>query len=173
LARAILAPFVAAAPSGAVNGAAPPSPVIAEFTDQHGLLVALRQAHERRDISYETLDEIVGAPKGYFSKVLSAKSDRKITMQSLGWAMNGLGVRCLVVDDPAMLKQIASRMKLRDKKVVRTDARHIVVSLRFLRKIAAKGGEAYVANHSPTQRRRNARKAALARWHRNGNGHSK
>jgi hypothetical protein len=169
LAQAVSPSDDIASPSGAAGGepagGTPPSGVIAEFNDFPSLHAALRQVQAHRNVSLECLDELVGTSKGYFSKVFSPNGQRRITMTSLGWALNGLGVRCLVVDDPAMLKQIESRLRKRDGTVVRSGARHVILSLRMLRKIGQKGGLAYVANHSPRQRSQNARKAAMARWH--------
>lgn len=138
--------------------------VIAEFSDYGSLHVALRLVRERRNISFETLDEIVGAPKGYFSKVFAPKSERKITMQALGWAMNGLGVKAVLIDDPETLRQIESRLKTRDQKVVRAGGKHVVLSYRFMRRIAALGGQARNKKLSPARRRKIAKKAALIRW---------
>jgi hypothetical protein len=145
-----------------------PAP-LASFSDYAGLHAALRAAREMRNISFDTLDEIVGAPKGYFSKVLAPRGERKLTMQSMGWALNGLGLQCLLVDDPEMLEQIKNRLEQRDGKVVRSNAVHIVLSTRFLREIGRKGAE--VSNARRRQRKEAARHAALARWHgRNGGG---
>ena len=138
--------------------------VIAEFSDCSGLHAALRLCRERRNISFETLDEIVGAPKGYFSKVFAPKSERKITMQSLGWAMAGLGVKAILIDDPDTLKQIASRLKARNKTVVRTGAVHQVLSVKFLRKIGALGGLATKNKLTAARRIKIARHAARVRW---------
>jgi hypothetical protein len=141
--------------------------IIAEFSDYGSMLLALRTCRETRNISFETLDEIVGAPKGYFSKVFAPQSERKITMQAMGWALAGLGVKCQIVDDPAMLKQIANRLKKRDEKVVRRGATHVVFSHRFLRKIGAKGGRR--AAQLQRQRKAQTLNARLARWRgRNG-----
>jgi hypothetical protein len=132
-----------------------PAP-LASFSDYAGLHAALRAAR-------------VGAPKGYFSKVLAPRGERKLTMQSMGWALNGLGLQCLLVDDPEMLEQIKNRLEQRDGKVVRSNAVHIVLSTRFLREIGRKGAE--VSNARRRQRKEAARHAALARWHgRNGGG---
>jgi hypothetical protein len=86
-------------------------------------------------------------------------------MESLGWALNGLGVKAVLIDDPDMLKQIESRLKQRDGKVVRAGGKHIVLSYRFMRKIARLGGVARKQKLTPFQRKKLARKAALARWH--------
>jgi hypothetical protein len=142
--------------------------VIAEFSSYAGLLAALRLVREQRNISFETLDEIVGAPKGYFSKVFAPNGERRITTQGMEWALAALGVRCLIVDDPDMLKQINGRMVARNQKVVRAGAVHIVLSRRFLSKIGRLG--AAKRNAQRRARKEAARKAAMARWHGRING---
>lgn len=146
------------------------SRVIAEFSDYSGLHAALRACRELRNISFETLDEIVGAPRGYFSKVFAPKSERKITMQSLGWALAGLGVKCLLVDDPHTLKQINGRMKSRDLKVVRAGTVHIVLSRNLMRKNQRKGGLHSRKYIGKRRARKIARQAALIRWSRERQG---
>lgn len=142
------------------------SRVIAEFSDYSGLHAALRSCRELRNISFETLDEIVGAPKGYFSKVFAPRSQRKITMQSLGWALAGLGVKCQIVDDPDALKQIANRLKGRDLRVVRSKAVHFVLDTKFLRKIGRQGGKNSRMNLGKRHASQIGRNAALIRWSR-------
>ena len=56
-----------------------PEMVLAEFTDHNTMEAAFRQCRELRGVSYETLDELVGAPKGFFSKILAPRSQRQIT----------------------------------------------------------------------------------------------
>jgi hypothetical protein len=141
-----------------------PLQVIAEFTDYRGLEAALRACQARRDISLETLDEIVGAPRGYFSKVLAPQSQRGLTLGSLGWALGGLGIKCLVVDDPDTLPLVQNRMKKRDKKSVRNGVVHNPLTRQFMRKIRRKGLANRWAHLSKRKRRELARNAALARW---------
>jgi len=58
---------------------------IAEFSDAGAsLLHALRQAREKRDISFADLDTLIGAPSGFTSKILSPNSQRWLTLQSAG-----------------------------------------------------------------------------------------
>jgi hypothetical protein len=113
---------------------------LATFCDQASLIDALRQVREMRNISFATLDEIAGLPAGYSSKVLSPHGERRPTLQSLGWLLGGLGVKCLVVDDPAGLKQINGRMVARDHKVVRGGP-HFTIR-RYLSEIGKRGARA-------------------------------
>jgi hypothetical protein len=137
--------------------------VLATFHDGCSLQLALRQVREARGISLETLDEIAGLPKGYSSKVLAPRGSRKVTLQSLGWLLAGLGAQCQIVDDADMLRQINGRMVPRDNKVVRNGAVTITLSRRFLSQTGRKGAQ--VRNARRMRRKEAARKAALARWH--------
>jgi hypothetical protein len=92
---------------------------IAQFSDYQSLVDALRAAREKRNISFELMDKLGGVSDGYFSKVLAPRGSRKVTMQSLGWAMGALGVRTILVDDPVTLGMIQSRMKPRRIELVR------------------------------------------------------
>jgi hypothetical protein len=56
----------------------PDPPVIAEeFFDYTSLVVALRRIRELRGVSYETLDEVGGLPKGMSSKILAPLAREK------------------------------------------------------------------------------------------------
>ena len=138
--------------------------VIAEFSDYSGLLAALRATREMRNISFERLDEIVGAPTGYFSKVLSPNGERKLTMQTMCWAFAGLGVKCILTDDPEMLKRIKTRLDQRDNRVVRSAAVHVVLSTKFMRQIGAKGGTNSRKNLGKRYTKKISKNAALIRW---------
>jgi len=142
----------------------PENRVIAEFSDYSGLLAALRSIREMRNISFEKLDEIVGAPTGYFSKVFAPKSERKITMQSMGWAMAGLGVKAILVDDLEMLERLKTRYDQRDNKVVRAGTVHILLSRNLMRQNQRKGGENSRKFVTKAYAKKIARKAALIRW---------
>jgi hypothetical protein len=88
---------------------------------------------------------------------------RKVTLQSLGWLLAGLGAQCQIVDDPEMLQRINGRMVARDNRVVRSGAVTIGLSRRFLSEIGRKGAQA--RNAQRMRREEAARKAARARWY--------
>jgi hypothetical protein len=163
LARGMEVAPAAAAPGGAANLAEAGRAAHGFFWDYQSLLAALRECRERRDLSCERLDEIAGLPKGLSSKVLSPNSERKITLQNLTWILAGLGVRCQLVDDADLLRQINGRLVARNPGVVRNGAVHIVLSRRFFSKIGRKGAAA--RNAQRKRRSEIGRKAALARWH--------
>jgi hypothetical protein len=140
------------------------SPIYFEFSDFNGLEAALRAVKDLRDISYETLDDIVNAPRGYFSKVLAPQSQRRLTLGSLGWVLGGLGVKCVVVDDPEMLALVRNRMKRRDGSMVRSGTVHFTLSGRHMREIRSRGGTNSRKYMSAAQARQIGKRAARARW---------
>ena len=140
---------------------------IAEFSSYNELRAALNAARDRRDISFETLDAISGAPSGYFSKLLGQRPVRRLGLSSLEWAFGGLGIRGVIIDDPEALRKVQGRSKARDAahlQAVLGDAVHIQLSRGFLRKIGAKGGKLSRANLGKRMKRKLARKVAKARW---------
>ena len=140
---------------------------LAEFADYDGLRKALNACREKRDLSFERMDEITGAPPGYFAKLLGPRAIRRIGLQSLGWAFGGLGVKCVMVDDLEALAKVESRFAKRDGahvKAVLGGAVHVQINRGFLRKIGAIGGENSRKNLGKRKVRQLAKKAALARW---------
>ena len=144
---------------------------LAEFTDYEGLRRALNAVREQRDISMELLDELAGAPKGYFSKVLGPRQAKRIGMHSLAWTIGALGVKCLIVEDPEALALLQNRLTPRVKAQIRdrfSAGKSHVVTQRFLKKISKLG----VAARNTKRIRAAARKAAAhkaanaARWER-------
>jgi hypothetical protein len=89
--------------------------ILAEFSDYEGLRRGLSVVREQRDISLERLEEIAGAQKGYFSKILTATHSRHMGVQSLAWLIGALGVKCVIVDDPPAYARLKSRMTPRKR----------------------------------------------------------
>lgn len=140
---------------------------IAEFSDYEGLRKALNVVREsKRDMSFELLDEITGAPKGYFSKVLGPRPVKRIGLHSLAWALGGLGVKCIMVEDPEALARVQSRFRNRDRAhlaSVHNGAVRVQINRGFLRKIGAKGGKNSRKNLSKKQRKKLGKLANMAR----------
>jgi len=140
---------------------------IAEFSDYDGLRRALNACRDLRDISFEQMDAITGAPSGYFSKLLGPSSAKRLGLQSLGWAFGGLGIKAILVEDAEALALVEGRFEARDMahlQSVRADAVHIQLSRGFMRKIAAKGGANSRKNLGKRRKKQLAKKAASARW---------
>lgn len=141
---------------------------LAEFTDYETLRKALNACRDHRDLSYERMDEITGAPSGYFAKLLGPRALKRIGLQSLGWALGGLGIKAVLVSDPEALAKIESRFTARDvphlKSVMHAGSLQVVLSGRHMSIIQRKGGRASWAKLTPKQRTARARKMAKARW---------
>jgi hypothetical protein len=136
--------------------------VIAEITDYPSLVAALRRAREIRSVSFQTMDEIVTASDGYFSKVLAPNGSRRLTPLSLGWALGALGVKCLLVEDTEALARVEARLKPKLACMARDNAVTIIRSRKFFSKIGRKG--ALARNALRKRRKAAASHAARARW---------
>lgn len=152
---------------------------IAGFVDYDGLRKALCAVREWRNISLEDLDTFGGGPTGGFGKILGPRAVRRLGLQSLGWALGGLGVRAVLIEDPEAWARIQKRadFKTRDKAHLASATQMHAESLviRFSRKemaaIRVKGGKARWSKLSPKKRSALARKMSKARWkklHRRG-----
>jgi hypothetical protein len=140
---------------------------LAEFVDYDSLRKALNACRERRDISFERMDEITGAPPGYFAKLLGPRAIRRIGLQSLGWAFGGLGVKCILVSDPEALALVESRFAARDKPhlaSVHGGAIELHLNRGFLRKIGTKGGKQRWSKLSQKKRTALAIRLNRIRW---------
>ena len=120
-------------------------------------------------MSRETIDSVAGLTPGHASKMLSPTGIKKIGAKSLPLLLGALELKLLVIKDAEALARISSRLVPRKVRVSMRAVRnrrglHGIVSKKFLRKIAPLGGHARARTLSPAQRRRSARKAALARW---------
>ena len=142
------------------------SQVLASFTDYASLRRALNAVRDHRNISLELLNEITGAPSGYFQKLLGPRPARRFGLLSFDWALGGLGIKCLIVDDQEALAKIQDRFAPRDAAhlaSVQGGVLHVPLKRAFLRKIGAKGGVNRWQNVSAKERSRLARKAAKIR----------
>lgn len=141
---------------------------LAEFADYEGLRRALNACREKRDLSFQQLDAITGAPPGYFAKLLGPRQIRKIGLQSLGWAFGGLGIKAVLVTDPEALARVESRFEARDPAhlaaVMHAGCLQIKLSKRHMSIIQRKGGRAKWAKLSPKKRSAIARRMAKSRW---------
>lgn len=140
---------------------------IAEFSDYDGLRRALNAVRDHRKVSLRVMNDVSGAPDGYFEKVLGPRPARRIGLQSLGWALQGLGVKCVLVEDPEAWARVPkSRLEERDEahfRSVHSGAVIVQINRGFLRKIGAIGGANSRKNLGKRKRRQLAKKAVMAR----------
>src|SRR5262249_23213131 len=111
----------------------------------------------------ERFDEYAGLPRGYLSKLVGARPQRKLGMTSYGPVIAGLGLKCLFVVDEEAERRVRERVRPRNGSYVRS-APSIVLTARFFQKIGRKGAQARIDNSTEAQRQEWARNAAIARW---------
>jgi hypothetical protein len=140
-----------------------PPRIVATFDSYAGMLDAIRARVNELQVSGERLDEYVGLPRGYYSKVAGAKPIRRLGMISLAPILNGLGLKCQFIEDPVGTEHLKNRVAPRNSSYVR-GAPSIVLTMRYFKKIGRKGAQARVDNSTKEQRQKWARKAAIARW---------
>jgi hypothetical protein len=139
---------------------------LAEFNCYDSLRRAFVAVKDRRNISFELLNEITGAPSGYFQKIFGPRPAKRLGLQSFDWALRGLGIKAIFVDDAEALKRVQGRFVARDAAhlaSVQGGVLHVPLKRAFLRKIGAKGGVNRWQNVSAKKRSRLARKAAKIR----------
>jgi hypothetical protein len=140
---------------------------LAEWADYEGLRRALNAVRDHRDLSFEAMDALTGAPAGYFAKLLGPRRVKRIGLQSLGWALGGLGIKAIFVSDPEALARVESRFLARDAAhlaSVQGGAIDLRLNRGFLRKIGTKGGKTRWAKLTAKQRSALARKLSKIRW---------
>jgi len=136
---------------------------VATFDTYAGMLEAIRARVNELQVNGERLDEYVGLPRGYYSKVAGARPIRRLGMTSFAPILNGLGLKCQFVEDQNATERLKNRLPPRNSSYVR-GAPSIVLTVRYFKKIGRKGGQARADNSTKEQRQEWARKAAFARW---------
>ena len=137
--------------------------IVATFDSYAGMLAAIRARVNELQVSGERLDEYVGLPRGYYSKVAGAKPIRRLGMTSLAPILTGLGLKCQFIEDQEATKRLKNRLPPRNSSYVRGTP-SIVFTVRWFKNIGRKGAQARVDNSTKEQRQVWARKAAIARW---------
>jgi hypothetical protein len=130
------------------------------------MLEAIRARVHELQVNGERLDEYVGLPRGYYSKVAGARPIRRLGMTSFAPILNGLGLKCQFIEDPIGTERLKSRVPPRNASYVRTmpAAAGILFTARMLKRIRRLGGMARMAKLTPEQRSKLGKKAAAARW---------
>lgn len=139
---------------------------LATFTDYETLRRALAAIREIRNISLERLDEITGASPYYFAHLLGPRPTKRIGLQSLGWALGGLGIKGVFVTDPEALARVEGRYEARDEAHLRSVTLANAGSRRpkwlFNKRNASEMGKKRMSKLTDSQRKRLARKAGKA-----------
>jgi len=117
-------------------------------------------------INGERFDEYAGLPRGYLSKLIGVRPQRRIGMTSFQPLIASLGLKCQFVVDEEATHRLKERLPPRNQSYVRSVDVHGHLTTRFLQKIGRKGGENSRKYLGKRMVKQLARKAALARWHR-------
>ena len=143
-----------------------PPRVVATFNSYAGMLDAIRARVHELQVNGERLDEYVGLPRGYYSKIAGARPIRRLGMTSFAPILNGLGLKCQFIEDPIGTERLKSRVPPRNASYVRTmpAAAGILFTARMLKRIRQLGGMARMAKLTPEQRSELGKKAAATRW---------
>jgi hypothetical protein len=103
-----------------------------EIRTYRALVDALRARRLDLDISFALLDELAGLATGYSTKVLSSVESRSkhpklLGSMSLAVILGALGVKLVLVEDPAAMEQIKPRLIPRHR---HGSPRHAVIHVR-------------------------------------------
>jgi hypothetical protein len=137
-----------------------------------------RAAQRHIAMSSAAVADVAGVANYYFPKLLQANPVRRVGIRSLGPLLAVLGLKMILVEDIEAVNRYGPRIPVSNESCARMltvkagRGKQQLVSVRLLRRIAPLGAAARNRALSPARRRQIARKAALARWHRNGNGAS-
>ena len=61
-----------------------------------------------------TFEAVAGVPHGYYARVLGPKKPKRLSIDSLLWAIEALGLKAVVIEDPAALKRVEAQYVKRD-----------------------------------------------------------
>ena len=137
--------------------------IVATFDSYAGMLNAIRDRVNELSVTGTSLDQYIGLPFGYYSKIAGARPIRRLGMTSLAPVLNGLGLKCQFIEDQEATERLKSRVPPRNGSYVRS-APSIIFTVRFFKKIGRLGAQARVDNSTKAQRQQWARRAAIARW---------
>jgi hypothetical protein len=163
--------------AGDSEAPADPPRIVAEIT-HHDAYAALIRAWRARAselgiaLTGAAVHEVCGLPNFYLAKILSPspKPAKRFGSVSLGPIMAALGLKILLIDDPAAREQYTSRIPKRRQEFAHGGSFTVSLSRQYMRKIGKTGG----LRRAELARKRSAAasKAAKIRWA-NGNGHKR
>lgn len=142
--------------------------IIAECQDYLGFIAALRDRAADLGLAMgsENAAEISGLAGATLARLMTPKTSGKIlSIESFGVVLGLLGVKILVVEDPAQTTRMKTRIVKRNAGYVRDSVWHLAIPKQTFKEIGQKGGKARQAGMTRKQRRKLARLAAMARHH--------
>ena len=138
--------------------------IVGEFADYAGMLNTLRARVEELQIQGERFEAFAGLPTGYLSKLIGVRPVRRIAMVSMGPIFSALGIRCIVVEDPAATARLKNRIRPRNNALMRASYTHLAITNRQWSRIQKLGRAARWKRLSRVERRDIMRAIALKRW---------
>ena len=138
--------------------------IVGEFADYAGMLNTLRARVEELQIQGERFEAFAGLPTGYLSKLIGVRPVRRIAMVSMGPIFSALGIRCIVVEDPAATARLKNRIRPRNDAYMRASYTHLAITNRQWSRIQKLGRQARWKRLSRLERRDIMRAIALKRW---------
>jgi hypothetical protein len=139
--------------------------VLASPADAHR---AYRARAEAMNLSRLMIDELATLTTGHAAKLLAPQPLKRLGMQTFFALAAGLGCRIVLEECPIAMARITPRITLRQIKVPILTAKSgrgkYLISKRFLRKIAPRGGRARAAKMTPKERSEHGTRMIKARW---------
>ena len=138
--------------------------ILATVNDYPGMLAALRARAEELRISRETIDQVAGLPSGYSGKILGIKQVRRLNLISLGPVLGALGIKLVIVEDAAALREFGGRSNKRHENRVRNTVVYFFRNRKEFSEMGKKGGpnsRKYMDKKTASEL---GRKAIKARW---------
>jgi hypothetical protein len=150
--------------------------IIGEVTGYRGLVEALLSRKDELDVSFETLDHVAGLPVRYSAKVLGRQN--LLGPTSLGALLGALALKLAIVSDDDQLARIKHRLipsnwctgkradnRRKTREAAAAQAQDSDAQRRALMSDRGRQSHAaWMARTTPEARRRQASRAATARW---------
>ena len=96
-------------PRTRITPALPDVPRDAVIHSMSELLEALRARRDELELTHERLDDIAGWPSGYAGKLLEPEPIKNPGWQSLGWALDSMGVALIMIENPDQVRLVSRR----------------------------------------------------------------
>jgi hypothetical protein len=139
-----------------------PPRIVATFDNYFGMIEGIRARIAELQVTGE---EFAGLPKGYLSKLIGVRPQRRIHMLAMGPIFGALGIYCVMFEDAEATARLRARLRPRNNSYSRRSAAtYMTLTTRFMQKIGRRGAQARVDNSTKEQRQEWARQAAIARW---------
>jgi len=138
--------------------------VIADVRSYAEMLAALRARVAELQVNGERFDEYAGLPRGYLSKLVGANPVRRLGMTSFQAVLAGLGLRLLVIEDPAATERLKNKLLPRNSSYVRGVTTHWTLTDKIWRRRQNNGRKIRWEKLTKEQRSEVMRVLAKRRW---------